>query len=64
MSQSGQKLSFLSDNPSLDEVANGSLISEDAKHRYPIKNVIPRFVNESNYADNFGMQWNHFSKPA
>ena len=60
--KSGQKLSFLSDNPLLDEVFNGSLISEDAKHHYPIKNGIPRFVNESNYADNFGMQWNHFSK--
>ena len=60
--QSGQKLSFLSVNPSLDEVVNSSLISEDAKHRYPIKNGIPRFVNESNYADSFGIQWNHFSK--
>lgn len=38
----------------------GWLISEDRCHRYPICSGIPRFVPESNYADNFGMQWNHF----
>jgi len=38
------------------------LISEDGCHRYPVRNGIPRFVAESNYADNFGMQWNHFRK--
>ena len=36
------------------------LISEDGQNRYPIRNGIPRFVPQSNYADNFGMQWNHF----
>jgi len=43
-------------------VDDGELVSEDGRHRYPIRNGIPRFVPESNYADNFGMQWNHFSK--
>jgi SAM-dependent methyltransferase len=38
------------------------LVSEDGCHRYPVRNGIPRFVPESNYADNFGMQWNHFAK--
>ncbi|MCG2755826.1 MAG: methyltransferase domain-containing protein, partial [Desulfobacteraceae bacterium] len=38
------------------------LISEDRLNRYPIHDGIPRFVPESNYADNFGMQWNHFRK--
>ncbi len=38
------------------------LTSEDGRHRYPIRNGIPRFVPESNYADNFGMQWNLFAK--
>ena len=38
------------------------LISDDALQRYPIRNGVPRFVPESNYADNFGMQWNRFSK--
>jgi 2-polyprenyl-3-methyl-5-hydroxy-6-metoxy-1,4-benzoquinol methylase len=44
------------------EIVSGWLVSEDGHHRYPIRNGIPRFVPESNYADNFGMQWNHFSK--
>lgn len=36
------------------------LVSEDGQHRFPIRNGITRFVPHSNYADNFGMQWNHF----
>lgn len=42
--------------------STGWLVSEDGQYRYPIRNGIPRFVPESNYADNFGMQWNHFAK--
>jgi 2-polyprenyl-3-methyl-5-hydroxy-6-metoxy-1,4-benzoquinol methylase len=38
----------------------GWLVSEDGHNRYPIHNNIPRFVPQTNYADNFGMQWNHF----
>jgi len=36
--------------------------SQDKKQNYPILNSIPRFVSTSNYAVNFGMQWNLFSK--
>ena len=43
-----------------DDVETGWLVSTDLQYRYPIKNGIPRFVPESNYADNFGMQWNNF----
>jgi len=42
------------------EVETGSLVSDDMLHRYPVRNSIPRFVPESNYADNFGMQRHHF----
>jgi len=56
----GQQLSLESHN------INGGgadwLVSKDGSRKYPIKNGIPRFVAESNYADNFGMQWNHFAK--
>lgn len=45
-----------------DEIESGWLVSADGEHRYPIRNGIPRFVPESNYADNFGMQWNLFSR--
>lgn len=41
---------------------NDILASEDGQHHYPIRNGIARFVPESNYADNFGMQWNIFAK--
>ena len=42
------------------EIFSGKLVSEDGSHVYPIYNFIPRFVAESNYADNFGKQWNKF----
>jgi len=42
-----------------NEVISGWLLTCDNK-RYPIVAGIPRFVPSSNYADNFGMQWNHF----
>ncbi len=38
------------------------LVAEDDRFAYPIVNGIPRFVPKSNYADNFGMQWNFFAK--
>ena len=33
-----------------------------SKKRYEIINDIPRFVDDSNYTDAFGVQWNHFRK--
>lgn len=44
------------------DITDGWLLSEDGRHRYPIRSGVPRFVPESNYADNFGMQWNRFAK--
>lgn len=60
--KTGQRLVLGTDENSSQKIESGWLVSEDGKHRYPIRNGIPRFVPESNYADNFGMQWNHFSK--
>ena len=45
-----------------DNIEKATLISDDGKHSYLIRGGIPRFVPKSNYADNFGMQWNHFAK--
>lgn len=45
-----------------DKSTDGNLVTNDRKFIYPIVKGVPRFVGESNYADNFGMQWNHFSK--
>lgn len=44
------------------EVVNGTLCTYDDKYKYDIKASVPRFVTDSNYADNFGIQWNYFSK--
>lgn len=56
----GQRLTLETDFNHPQEVEAGWLVSEDGLHRYPVHNGIPRFVPESNYADNFGMQWNQF----
>lgn len=58
--QTGQRLSFEDCNDSSLQLEEGWLISADRKQRYPVIKGIPRFVPQSNYADNFGMQWNHF----
>lgn len=58
--QSGQKLVLEDVEHRDDQVHSGWLISEDGSRRYPIREFIPRFVPESNYADNFGWQWNTF----
>jgi SAM-dependent methyltransferase len=43
-----------------ERVHSGWLVSASGRQRYPVRNFIPRFAPESNYADNFGMQWNKF----
>lgn len=63
--QSGQPLTLEPNTAVMNtdgEVDAGWLVSDDGHRRYPILAGIPRFVPESNYADNFGMQWNHFAK--
>jgi SAM-dependent methyltransferase len=62
--QSGQGLSLdpTTSQEADGEIQSGSLVSADGQRRYAIRGGIPRFVPESNYADNFGMQWNHFAK--
>lgn len=42
------------------EVFEGTLIKKNDSVSFPIVNYIPRFVPQSNYADNFGLQWNKF----
>ena len=57
---SGQKLVPIVGVSGLD--GDGWLVSENGNYRYPLVNGIPRFVSTDNYASNFGMQWNYFSK--
>lgn len=58
--KSGQRLALENSESSADDIKDGCLVSEDGQYRYPVRDGIPRFVPETNYADNFGMQWNHF----
>lgn len=58
--KTGQHLTLDMSEQGADAIESGWLVSEDGQHRYPIRNGIPRFVPAANYADNFGMQWNHF----
>lgn len=60
--RSGQALHLADAVHEGDRVRSGALVSADGAHRYPIRQFVPRFVPESNYADNFGMQWNKFSR--
>ena len=59
--KTGQRMIINNDDAGARELG-GWLVSEDGSERYPVLNGIPRFVPQSNYADNFGMQWNHFRK--
>lgn len=59
---SQQRLRLEEAQPGSDGIDSGWLVSEDGKHRYRIRQGIPRFVPEANYAENFGLQWNHFSR--
>jgi 2-polyprenyl-3-methyl-5-hydroxy-6-metoxy-1,4-benzoquinol methylase len=60
--RSGQRLELVDAVLSGARVQSGSLVTPDGAHRYAIRDFVPRFVPESNYADNFGMQWNKFSR--
>ena len=42
-----------------DDVLAGALVSADGT-RWPVRDSIPRFVPEDNYAESFGFQWNRF----
>jgi SAM-dependent methyltransferase len=44
------------------QVQSGWLVTADGRNRYPVRDFIPRFAPHSNYADNFGMQWNAFRR--
>ena len=60
--KTGESLNIEDYNVKDDDIKEGMLFTADKKNKYPISNFIPRFVPKSNYADNFGMQWNKFSQ--
>jgi SAM-dependent methyltransferase len=58
----GSSLSIVDEHPRgmVSGQADCFLVSADGKNVFPVVNGIPRFVPSSNYADNFGKQWNLF----
>jgi SAM-dependent methyltransferase len=60
--KSGQQLRLVEPEYRGPRVHSGWLVSTDGLQRYPIRDFVPRFSPASNYADNFGMQWNKFRK--
>ena len=60
--QTGRRLALEQPEYRDERIHSGWLVSEGNELRYPIRDFIPRFVPESNYADSFGMQWNKFRR--
>lgn len=60
--RTGQQLQLVEPEYRGSRVCSGWLSTKDGAQRYPIRDFVPRFSPESNYADNFGMQWNKFRK--
>lgn len=61
--KTGERLRLLSDESKNTEITSGYLVSKS--NRYPIVGGIPRFAGYkegSNYAENFGFQWNRWSQ--
>jgi ubiquinone/menaquinone biosynthesis C-methylase UbiE len=56
----GEDLDILIEKSKGDEIIEGILKS--SSNTYKITNGIPRFVNETNYSDNFGWQWNKWAR--
>lgn len=59
--QSGSALELVDAQYVDGEVETGALMSATGV-RYEITRGVPRFVPAETYADNFGLQWNHFRR--
>ena len=57
----GQRL-LLADEILESNAQQHTLITEDGSKQYPIRDGIPRFVPEYNYAARFGMKWKECRK--
>lgn len=58
--RTGQRLQLQDAQYDGDRVRSGLLVTKCGENRYPVRDFVPCFVPENNYADNFGMQWNLF----
>jgi uncharacterized protein YbaR (Trm112 family) len=44
------------------EIKEGRLACGDCSETYPVRNYIPRFVGDDDYAVGFGFQWNRHAR--
>jgi uncharacterized protein YbaR (Trm112 family) len=44
------------------EIREGQIECDGCNATYPIRNFIPRFVDDDNYARGFGFQWNRHAR--
>lgn len=58
--RTGSALNLIEAQIENGRVRHGVLVAAEGGGRFPVREYIPRFVGASNYADNFGMQWNMF----
>jgi SAM-dependent methyltransferase len=58
----GHRLSLKEEVFDQGEVLEGKLQCEGCSAAYPIRNFIPRFVDDDNYAKGFGFQWNRHAR--
>ena len=49
-------------DPKYQDKFEDKIFNKSCTHSYVIKNGIPRFVENKNYTDSFGLQWNFFQK--
>lgn len=56
--ETGQPLKLEEQEEREGRIYSGWLVSQGNGKRYPIREFIPRFVPEDNYAKSFGLQWN------
>lgn len=54
----GGKVTILKQSRRHNEIEDGIIGCTTCNANWPIKNYIPRFVNNENYAASFGFQWN------
>jgi uncharacterized protein YbaR (Trm112 family)/ubiquinone/menaquinone biosynthesis C-methylase UbiE len=45
-----------------DEILEGALTCDGCRRGYPIRNAIPRFVDDRTYAESFGYEWHRFRR--
>ena len=54
--------SFKMREPFHDDIEEGEIYCDSCNLTVPVRNGIPRFVYQQNYADSFGFQWNKHRK--